>query len=107
MRMPVWRINRKTLPPRSLRRRNSCWRTWSCSAVSGAWESLGEARNILAADEMSEFGKLFGPRQFVEDGAQSDKPEGIGFGRQRRHLGVQACHPAEDMVIPTQLVEAI
>ena len=31
-----------------------------------AWEALREARNILAADEMSEFGKLFGPRQFVE-----------------------------------------
>ena len=33
-----------------------------------AWKSLREARNVLAADQMSEFGKLFGPSQFVEDG---------------------------------------
>src|SRR3989449_5967761 len=35
-----------------------------------AWKSMREARNILAADQMSEFGKLFGPRQFVQDGPQ-------------------------------------
>src|SRR6267142_1446565 len=42
-----------------------------------AWNSLREARDILAADEMSELGKLFAPRQFVQDGAQSDKPAHI------------------------------
>ena len=31
------------------------------------WKSLREARNVLAADQMSEFRKLFGPSQFVED----------------------------------------
>src|SRR5213594_4015509 len=72
-----------------------------------AWKSLREARNILAADEMSEFGKLLGPRQFVQDGAQSDKPEDIRCGRERGHLRVQAGHPAEDVGLPAQLVEAI
>src|ERR1700730_16798349 len=37
------------------------------------WESVWEARNILAADQMGEFRKLFGPSQLVEDAAQSDK----------------------------------
>ena len=40
-----------------------------------AWKSLREARNILAADQMSEFRKLFGPSQFVADAAQSDEAE--------------------------------
>jgi hypothetical protein len=37
------------------------------------WESLWEARNVLAADQMSEFRKLFSPSELVEDTAQSDK----------------------------------
>jgi hypothetical protein len=32
-----------------------------------AWKSLREARNVLAADQMSEFRKLFGPSQLVEN----------------------------------------
>src|SRR3989449_4752971 len=72
-----------------------------------AWKSLREARNILAADEMSEFGKLFGPRQFVQDGTQSDEPAHIRCGYQRRHLRAQTGHPAEDVGLTAQLVEAI
>ena len=67
---------------------------------------MREARNILAADEMSEFGKLFGPRQFVQEGAQRDKPADIGSSHERRHSRAQAGHPAED-VLTAQLVEAI
>src|SRR6267378_1461717 len=33
-----------------------------------AWKSLREARNVLAADQLSEFRKLFGPSQLVESG---------------------------------------
>src|SRR5437870_12502080 len=55
-----------------------------------AWKSLRATRNILAADEMSEFRKLFAPRQFVQDGAQSDKPAHIRCGYQWRHLRAQA-----------------
>src|SRR6266576_1806505 len=47
------------------------------------WESLRATRKILAADEMSEFGKLFAPRQFAQDGAQSDKPTHIRCGHER------------------------
>src|SRR5436853_3735588 len=72
-----------------------------------AWKSLRAARNILASDEMSEFGKLFAPRQFVQDGAQSDKPADIGCGHQRRYLRAQAGHPAQDVGVTAQLVEAI
>ena len=39
------------------------------------WKSLREARNVLAADQMSEFRKLFGPSQFVADAAQSDEAD--------------------------------
>ncbi len=70
------------------------------------WKSLREARNVLAADQMSEFRKLFGPRQFVEDGAQSDEPVDIGCSRERRHLRAQARHPAEDVGLTAQLVQA-
>src|SRR5881409_2953096 len=105
MRMPLWRSNRKTLPPRSLRRRNSCCKSWSCSGVSGRGQRCG--RNILAADEMSEFGKLLAPRQFVQDGTQSDKPAHIRCRHERRYLRAQAGHPAEDVRLPPQLVEAI
>src|SRR6266446_4118532 len=72
-----------------------------------AWKSLRATRNILATDEMSEFGKLFAPRQFAQDGAQSDKPTHIRCGHQRRHLGAQTGHPAEDVGLTPQLVEAI
>ena len=50
------------------------------------WQSLRDARNVLAADQMSEFRKLFGPSQFVQDGAQSDEPVEVGGSRQRRPL---------------------
>ena len=71
-----------------------------------AWKSLREARNVLAADQMGEFRKLFRPSQFVEDAAQSDEPVDIGCGRQRRRLRVQARHPAEDVWLAAQLVQA-
>src|SRR5712691_10188492 len=48
-----------------------------------AWKSLREARNILAADQMSEFRKFFGPDQFVADAAQSAEQVDIGRGRER------------------------
>jgi len=72
-----------------------------------AWTSLWATRNILAADEMSEFGKLFAPRQFIQDGTQSDEPAHIRCGYQRRHLRAQTGHPAEDVGLTAQLVEAI
>ena len=51
-------------------------------------KSVREARNILAADQMSEFRKLFCPSQFVADAAQTDEAEDIGCGHERRHLRV-------------------
>src|SRR5208283_4709461 len=53
-------------------------------------KSLREARNILAADQMSKFRKLFGPGQFVADAAQTNEAEDIGCSHERRHLRVQA-----------------
>jgi len=41
------------------------WREW-------AWKFLRETRKVRAPDQMSEFRKLFGPSQFVQNGAQSD-----------------------------------
>src|SRR5438876_2650780 len=54
------------------------WREW-------AWKSLRATRNILAADEMRELGKLFAPSQFAQGGAQSDKQTNVRFGHERRH----------------------
>src|SRR5262249_51378367 len=72
-----------------------------------AWTSLWATGNIPAADEMGEFGELFAPRQFVQDGTQSDKPAHIRCGYQRRHLRAQTGHPAEDVGLTPQLVEAM
>jgi hypothetical protein len=55
---------------------------------------------------MSEFRKLFGPRQFAQDGTQSDKPVDIGCGREHRFLRTQAGHPAEDVGLTAQLIQA-
>src|SRR5207249_11255748 len=41
-------------------------------------KSVREARNILAADQMSEFRKLFCPSQFVADAAETDEADEIG-----------------------------
>jgi hypothetical protein len=72
-----------------------------------AWKSLREAREVLAADQMSEFRKLFHPRQFVADAAQSEEPVAIRCGHERRHLRVQARHPTEDVGLTAQLVQAL
>ena len=53
-----------------------------CSKRPG--KPLREARNVLAADQMSEFRKLFRPGQFIEDAAQMDEQVDIGCRRQRR-----------------------
>jgi hypothetical protein len=50
------------------------------------WKSLRGMRNVLAADEMSELRKLFGPSQFVQDRAQSDEADDIGCRPERRRL---------------------
>jgi hypothetical protein len=72
-----------------------------------AWKSLREARNILAANQMSEFRKLLGPSQLVEDAAQSDKQVDTGCGRECRCLRTQARHRAEDVRVTAQLVQAL
>ena len=70
-------------------------------------ESLRQARNVLAADQIGEFRKLYGPSQLVEDAAQSDQPVDTGGGREWRCLRTQARHPAEDVTFTAQLVEAV
>src|SRR5258708_40175810 len=70
-------------------------------------KSVREARHILAADQMSEFRELFCPSQFVADAAETDEADEIGCGCERRHLRAQAGHPAEDVRLTMQLVEAL
>ncbi len=62
-----------------------------------AWKSVRGTRKVFAADQMSEFRKLFGPSQFVADAAQTDEQVDIGLCRERGCLRVQAGHPAEDV----------
>ena len=66
----------------------------------GAWESLREVRDIFATDQVGELRKLLGPSQFGEDGAQGDEPVDIGGGHERRRLGAQTGHPAEEVGLP-------
>ena len=51
-----------------------------------AWQSFGEARNVLAADQMREFRKRLCPSQFLEDAAQMDEQVDTGCRGQRRRL---------------------
>jgi len=72
-----------------------------------ARKSLREAREVLAADQMGKIRKLFHPRQFLADAAQSEEQVAIGCGHKRRYLRTQAGHPTEDVGITTQLVQAL
>src|SRR5215475_12717991 len=67
-----------------------------------AWQSLRAARNVLAADQMSEFRKLCGPSQLAQDGTESDEPVDIGGGRERRRLRAQPRHPGENVGLTAQ-----
>jgi hypothetical protein len=68
-----------------------------CGERSG--QTLGCARDIFTAQQMSEFNNPVGPRQFAEDGAQSDEAADAGRGGQRRSPHTQARHPSEDVRI--------
>jgi len=72
-----------------------------------ACQSLRRVRDVLATDEAGELRKLFGPSQFGEQGTQSDEAVDIGGSGERRHLGAQAGHPAEEVRIPSQLLEGV
>jgi hypothetical protein len=54
-----------------------------------------------------EEGKLLGPSQFGEDGAQGDEQVDIVGRRERRRQGAQAGHPAEEMGFTVQLVQGV
>ena len=69
-----------------------------------AWKALGETRNVLAADQLRQFGELSGPSQFIENAPQLDEPVDARRGGQRRRLRAQARHPAEDVWIAAQLI---
>src|ERR1700688_3792524 len=71
----------------------------------GSWQSFGEPRNVLGADQMGEFRKRLCPSQFLEDGAQMNEQVATGCGGQRRGLRAQARHPAEEMWIAVQLID--
>ena len=64
-------------------------------------------RDILATNQAGELRKVFGPSQFGEQGAQSDEPVDIGGGGEGRRLGVQVRHPAEEVGLPSQLLEGV
>jgi hypothetical protein len=76
------------------------WREW-------AWKSLRPARKVLAADQVGKFRELRSPGQLVEDATQRDEQVDIGCGHQWRHLRAQTGHPAEDVGLTAQLVQAL
>ena len=69
-------------------------------------QTLWRTRNILAPNQVSEFGKLVCPGQLIADGAQSDQASDAGCRSQRRSLCAHARHPSEDVRIASQLLEA-
>ena len=71
----------------------------------GAWQSFGEPRNVLGADQMGEFRKRLCPSQFLEDRAQMNEQVVAGSGGQRGRLRAQAIHPAEEVGIAAQLID--
>jgi hypothetical protein len=71
------------------------------------WESLRGLRDVFATQEMSEFRKLFGPSQFVQEGAQGDEADDEGCRSEWRHLRVQAGHPTEDVGFTAQLLQTL
>jgi hypothetical protein len=54
-----------------------------------AWQSFGEARNVLAADQMREFRKRLCPSQFLEDAAQMDEEVDTSGGACERKPDIQ------------------
>src|SRR5664279_852410 len=72
-----------------------------------ACQSLRRVRDVLATNQTGEMRKLFGPSQFGEQGTQSDEAVDIGGSGERRLLGAQAGHPAEEVRIPSQLLEGV
>jgi hypothetical protein len=63
------------------------------------------AGDVFASNQTGELRELFGPRKFIEYGAQDDEPENQSGGGKWRRLGPQRRHPAEQVGIPLQLLE--
>jgi len=61
-----------------------------------------QTRNILGVDQMGKFRMLLHPSQLRKYPAQRQEQIDIGFGNQRRHLGAEVRHPAEDVGITSQ-----
>ena len=72
-----------------------------------AWQPFGAPRDVLSADQMREFRKLLCPSQFMQDGAQMNQPVDTRCRGQRRGLGAEARHPAEDVWIAAHLSDRI
>src|SRR5262249_17450609 len=93
---PVWRISRN--PPLEQLILFGAKRTG---------QSVGEARDVLAADQMSEFGKFAHPRQFMECPPQRNQQVDIRVSRQGRRLRTSTGHPAGDVGGRGELFERI
>ena len=106
MRMPVRRSSRKTFAPEIVAAQELLFEELILLCGERSWQRVRCAWYILAAQQMSEFGNLAGPRQLVEDRAESEETADAGGGRQRRSLRPQARHPSQDVGIATELLDA-
>jgi hypothetical protein len=68
-------------------------------------KSCREARDVLAPDQMSKFGKTIHPRQFMECPAQRNQTVDIRISCQCRGLGASTSHPPEDVRIAAALLK--
>ena len=60
----------------------------------------------LATEQMSQFGELCGPGQFLQNAPQKHESDDVGDRRQDGwNLRAQVGHPAEDVWIAAQLIE--
>ena len=63
MRIPVWRISRKTLAAEIIAAEQFLLEDSILLDGQRPWQALRNARNVLATDQMSQIGKLLQSRQ--------------------------------------------
>jgi hypothetical protein len=55
-------------------------RLYDPTKCSFVWQPLRTPWNVLAAEQMSQIGKVFCPSQFIKEGAQMDEQADTGGG---------------------------
>ena len=71
----------------------------------GTGQASRWAGNVLATEELGEFGKLRARSQFGENAPKEYESTDVGDRRERGNPGAQLGHPAENVWFAAQLIE--